>query len=138
LTSVLKPQSLLVLFLLFCVAMGLTMISFNYSHGDTKHLSDAELGRTCNKQPDLRYTKEEPLKLTKVVNLCLIDKVGLGIQVLAKINNSWEEITSYVNHQILSPQELLNYAESDMGKYGYFTLVGPAIKELITDSFSTQ
>jgi hypothetical protein len=135
-TSILKPQNILVLFLLFCIAMGMMMISFNVSHGDIKHLSDAELARQCNKLPDLRYEKIEATKGDKRINLCLIDKVGLGIQVLAKIGGKWEEITSYINHQILTPEELISYAESDMGKYGYPVLIGKSIAPLIKDQFS--
>jgi hypothetical protein len=118
---------------LFLLAVGLMLlIGINISHGFTKHWDTYDSAKNCfnNNGAQLIIRSEEWPEKAKLY--CLIPGEGIAIQVVKLINGKWEEITSYVT-KIENANEinLIEFVESDMGKYGYYNYVSPALQELI-------
>jgi hypothetical protein len=106
-------------------------ISYDLSHGDSKHGEDADIARTCIEKygADLTYARDD----VRRIQICLITdgKVGIAVQVLEKIQGKWQELTSFCNWDITTIQEVAGFVEEDMGKYGWITYVKEIWKGMI-------
>jgi hypothetical protein len=106
-------------------------ISYELSHGPSKHEGDSELARSCIEKygADLTYAKDDMRR----IQICLITdgKVGIAIQVLEKIQGKWQELTSFCNWDITDINTVIGFVEEDMGKYGWITYVKEIWKGLI-------
>ncbi len=115
------------LILLLVLAWNLIVVEKQLvDHGFTKHGMDSIAATSClNKQgPDLVYRKG--IDNNRAVSLCLIPdpqdpkKIkNLGVVVKEFLSGKWQPITSYTIDDINTIDGAINYAEGDMGQWGY-------------------
>jgi hypothetical protein len=101
-------------------------ISFDFSHAEKKHLSDAEIvRRACENSLLLSMKIEEE---DKIVKWCKIDPETIGIQVVKKIRGIWQEITAYKISQTTIEKVLLN---EDLDRFDYITFITDEVKTIL-------
>ena len=96
-------------------------------HANLKHGTDADIVKNCiDKQgADVVYNKV----FDKKVQLCLMAE-GLGIQVSCKKESAMCRITGYIDRTIKSVEEMIAFAEEDMGQYGHWSYAKDYIKAM--------
>jgi hypothetical protein len=122
------------LFFLMVITLIITG-GLRLSHGVSKHHEDAEVARACidSKGADLVYQKEIE---NRRVQLCMTP-LGLGIRVMELIDGKWEELTSFLNRNITTIEEMISFAECDKTTYGLFTYVRMEIKNILMYTFGS-
>lgn len=109
---------------------------FGLYHG-FKHGADSIATMNCiDKQgADIIYHKPDDL----IISLCFFEEINrdgkkqnvLGIHVQAKVAGKLENITSFINREITSIEDMITFAENDMTQYGYFTFAKEYLRSII-------
>ena len=111
-------------------------IEYDITHGMDKHgVTQQELADKCFENSNLKLTYAKSFNEDRRVNLCLSLNNYLAIQVLEKIGGKWHEITKYVNFNLTSIDDMIDYFVTDSGKYGYITYLSDIMKQFVLSIF---
>ena len=120
------PKSILFGILIVMVVVGVI------SHAVLKHKDDAALSLDCfENNPRLKITVVKPDNENRRVELCLIEDKYMAIRVSEKINGKFEELTRYIDRSYKTVDKMIDYAEVEMGKYGWMDYISDAVKPFL-------